>query len=96
MSKEPEPTEPLQVHVDWYGEQGYRVALQTKTYTKLQKKKTFLWRILARLWYFFTVAFHLLDSSSAEPEMYDALVLEIKEGKDGDVVEAIRDVVFQE
>ena len=104
MSKEPEPTEPLQVHVDWYVGRGYRVHRQTKGYAILVKRKNFF-RMMWHLFWYVNVSLikftDRLDTMRYPPgypqlDLNDALVLEIKGRKSGDVVKADRDVVFKE
>ena len=44
MSKKPDPSEPMQVHVGWYLEHGWKVTSQTPDLARLEKRPGWLWR----------------------------------------------------
>jgi uncharacterized membrane protein len=46
----PKPNDPLQAHIDWYVQQGYRVVSQTEASAQLVKPKAFSF-VWALLWF---------------------------------------------
>ena len=60
MSEQPDPSEPLQVHVDWWVEKWVRVVEQTDTNAKLVKRK----RPISQLW---ALSWFLLDAATTTP-----------------------------
>ena len=83
MSKKPYPSESLQAHIDWYVEQGCRVAQQTDRNALLVRRKRFFSRVTALLSNFVeTLAWLLSQSSSPRDDLEkdETVYLHIEDG----------------